>query len=287
MIFLSKLIRFHRKFIGTIKSRYLISKIRDIDRPYTDLLVDAIWETVRNKVSPQEKELIDRIENKRKELLGSEEVITIIDYGPVSADLIKSEEEIRDGTLMVKSVSEACKASKGYRGCLLLFKIIRKTNPSICLELGSCMGISASYQSAALKMNNNGKLVTMEGSDSLSLLAEKVLSDLGLNNTSVVCGRFHNNLETVLANNQPVSYAFIDGHHDEVATVEYFEKIQKYLSDTSVLVFDDIDWSEGMRNAWRAIKENKNVKISIRRGNMGICVMNKGIKGNYSYELPV
>ena len=148
-------------------------------------------------------------------------------------------------------------------------------------------GHSASYQATALKMNNNGKLISMEGADSLSLLAKKLLSDLGLNNATVVCGRFQDNLETVFANNQPVSYAFVDGHHNEAATVEYFEMIQKYLADTSILVFDDIKWSAGMKNAWRTIKENKNVKISISYGNMGICVMNKGIKDKYSYKIPV
>lgn len=280
---LSEIFRFCQKALVNTKSRYIISKIRYIDRPYTDHLADALLETINNKVSNNEKELIDKIEYKRKELLSSEELITKKYYLARSPDQIKSKEQT--GARQVVT-SDVCKASKGYRDCLLLFKIIRKTDPSICLELGTCLGISASYQATALKMNKNGKLITIEGHDSLSLLAKKLLSDLGLNNATVVCGRFQDNLETVLTNNQPVSYAFIDGHHNEAATVEYFEMIQKYLSDTSIVIVDDIIWSEGMKNAWSTIKKNKNVKISISQGYMGICVMNKCIKDKYSYKLP-
>ena len=285
MIRLNGMFSFCRKALVNTISRYMISKIRYIDRPFTDHLADALLESIVNNVSNNEIELIDKIEFKRKELLSSEEMITINDYGARSPDQIRSDNQtgVRQ---VVKSTSDVCKASKSYRDSLLLFKIIRKTEPSICLELGTCLGISASYQATALKMNKNGKLITMEGDNSLSLSAKQLLSDLELDNATVVCGSFQDNLESVLTNNHPVNYAFIDGHHDEVATVEYFEMIQKYLSDTSIVIVDDIKWSEGMKNAWSTIKKNKNVKISISHGIMGICVMNKDIKNKYSFKIP-
>ena len=52
----------------------------------------------------------------------------------------------------------------------------------------------------------------------------------------------------------------IDGHHDEQATIAYFEKFIPYLSKNSIIVFDDISWSDGMRRAWNTIEKNEMVK---------------------------
>jgi hypothetical protein len=63
------------------------------------------------------------------------------------------------GKVVTRTVGEVSKgASKPYFWSLLLFKLIRKFRPSICLELGTCLGISASFQAAALKLNGIGKI---------------------------------------------------------------------------------------------------------------------------------
>jgi len=149
------------------------------------------------------------------------------------------------------------------------------------------LGISASFQAAALKLNAMGKIVTLEGADVLASLAERHFQTLGLDNANVVIGRFQDTLDEVLNAYKPVDYAFIDGHHDEKATLAYFEQIMPSLSQQTVLVFDDISWSEGMKRTWRTIMADERVKISIDLQQMGICVIDSRIEHRKNITIPM
>jgi len=159
-----------------------------------------------------------------------------------------------------------------------LFKFIREFRPSVCLELGTCLGISASYHAAALELNNHGKIVTLEGSESLASLARENFERLGLKRVTVVVGRFQDTLEEVLRRQAPIDFVFIDGHHDEHATLAYFEKIFPFLSEDAVLVLDDISWSNGMKRAWKTIVSNKRINISVDLFNVGVCIIASSLK---------
>ena len=98
---------------------------------------------------------------------------------------------------------------------------------------------------------------------------------------------FVNNTIAVMTENKPIDYAFIDGHHDEKATISYFEKFIPHLSKNSIIVFDDISWSDGMRHAWENIEKNKVVKISLDLGVIGICVLDENIDEKYSFRIPM
>ena len=187
---------------------------------------EALKETFQNQVSSEEYKWITKIEQLRDKLNSSTTEIGMVDFGARKASLILGNEEISHGTLVRKTIGEVCRgASKDYFWCPLLFKLIRKFKPAVCIELGTCLGISASFQAAGLKLNGLGKLVTLEGADSLAYLAEKNFQILGLNNVKVVMGRFQDTLDEALNAQRHVDYAFIDGHHDEEATLEYLEQI--------------------------------------------------------------
>jgi hypothetical protein len=69
-----------------------------------------------------------------------------------------------------------------------------------------------------------------------------------------------------------VGYAFVDGHHDEHATLGYLDLIEPKLLAPRVVVFDDIAWSEGMQRAWATLRADKRVLASHEAFGMGICV---------------
>mgnify|MGYP000079522577 FL=1 len=93
----------------------------------------------------------------------------------------------------------------------------------------------------ALSLNKAGKIVTIEGVKTLAKYAEQNIETIGLENVRVVAGRFQDVLDEVLNESSPIDFAFIDGHHDEKATMRYFEQIIPFLSNQPrVLVFDDI-----------------------------------------------
>jgi len=252
------------------------------------LLGIALKETLQNDLSTQEKIWIERIEDLRKELCSSSDQISIVDFGAGSPDLGLSEEKMYSGRTITRTIGTTCRsASVPYHESLLLFKLIRKLEPANCVELGTCLGISASFEAAALKLNGSGFLVTLEGAEVLATLAEGNFNRLGLDNIRVVTGRFQDTLDEVLISSKPIDYVFIDGHHDESATLAYFKKIIPFLAKKSLLVFDDISWSQGMKKAWKMIIADDRVGISVNLQQFGVCLVVDKPHGQKHIRIPL
>lgn len=71
----------------------------------------------------------------------------------------------------------------------------------------------------------------------------------------------------------PIHYAFIDGHHDEHATLAYMNLILPFLAKPALLVFDDINWTAGMVRAWQAIRRDPRVTVTVQLLKLGIGVV--------------
>lgn len=268
----------------SFKSSWLktIESIADISEP----LSIAIQDTINGSITDEERLWIEKIETLRRELLKSSESIEMVNYGGGKNDRIQKENDEDEGVIVKNTIGSICKASsKSPFWAFMLFKIIRNFKPEKCIELGTNLGISASYQAAALKLNGSGKLVTLEGDQTLASLAIQHFDLLCLDNIKVVTGRFQDTLEDVIFNNLPIDYAFIDGHHQEKATLAYFDQICKHISKASVLVFDDITWTEGMIRAWKAIENDKRVGLTVNLRKIGICVIDPGVIAKQNYQL--
>ena len=233
----------------------------------------AIWETVHHQINSEEKDWITRIEQIRKQFTGNPTPVTIRDFGAGSPDSQRLEEEMEHGMVSTATYGEISLGSKPALWALLLFKLIRTIQPETAIELGTCIGISAAYQSAAQHINGKGRLITIEGSEAIAGLAKKNIESLGLKNVEILCGTFKELLPEVFAKSSPVNYVFIDGHHDEQATIAYFKLLLPHLSSGAILVFDDISWSDGMRRAWKKIREHSSVTFTVDLKMLGICVI--------------
>ncbi|HKJ32533.1 MAG TPA: hypothetical protein VKA34_11935, partial [Balneolales bacterium] len=199
---LKKIARPFLRSILKLKAHGVISRLCESDG-VSKSLGEALRETLQNEVPSDEKMWIERIELHRDVLNASDTKITIVDYGAGKPGQKLSEDEMRKGREVTRTISEISKsASKPYFWSLLLFKLIRKFEPGQCLELGTSLGISAAYQAAALKLNGSGKIITLEGSDSLATLAKRHVQSLSLDNVRVAVGRFQDTLDGILrANN--------------------------------------------------------------------------------------
>jgi len=250
-----------------------LRRLSELDAPVCKSLAKAMRAAIAGEVSDLEEEWIDKIESLRAELARSTEEILVVDYGARSAELDLSADEMYEGRETPKVVGDVCKnAANTKQWLLLLFRIIRELRPRLCLELGTNLGISASYQAAALKVNDRGEIVTLEGEKNLVALAEKNFERLGLDNVSAIVGRFHDTLGGALDELGPVDLAFIDGHHDGDATMNYFDQIHPALSENAIVVFDDIFWSESMQRFWRAIVDDGRVLASVELAQWGIVI---------------
>lgn len=227
------------------------------------------------RLAPEEQALVDRIEAERAKLEQSDEQVEYLDFGAgPSGETGRSAEEMEQGTRVVRRVGEVARtASKPPQAARLLFDLVRERRPETCLELGTCVGISAAYQAAALELNGRGFLYTIEGAAPLAERARGVLERLGLaDRVELRNGRFADVLPGVLADRE-FDLAFVDGHHDERATLDYFALIRPRMRPGGVMAFDDVDWSEGMRRAWNKIRGSDAVASSWTRKGIGFVTL--------------
>lgn len=156
--------------------------------------------------------------------------------------------------------------------CTLLMRLVRELAPRRCLELGTAFGVSGAYQAAALELNGSGSLTTLEGSSEWAQIAERGFSELGLARVQTLVGPISETFEEA-ARGGPFDYAFIDAEHAEEAILGYFDTMLPDLAGEAVVVFDDIDWSEGTWTAWCAVAAHKRVFRSVALGRMGIVAL--------------
>ena len=229
-------------------------------------------EVLSHELTNREACCIAHIETLRARLKASEKKIAIRDYGAGTSLLGKGALQRRESVVRHAALATIVRYSKPPLHALVLFKLIRHFHPRACLELGTCLGISSAYIGSALKLNGNGKLLTLEGAGSLAQLARRHFSELDLNNIGLIAGPFRKSLPAALKRMPELDFVFIDGHHDGRATLAYLDRIKPYLVSRAFLVFDDISWSPGMRRAWNQIRRQAGMVHAIDLGMFGMCV---------------
>jgi len=275
MINLKRILKAPLQFLRRRNTKGTLIRLASHKNPELRAIGVALQESLANNLSLQEEKAISLIEERRSFLLNSDKEIAIVDYGAGSSNSKRTKKEMERGFTSTTLVSKIAAASKTKFWAIVLFKVIRKLEPLSCVELGSCVGISASYQATALNLNGKGAIVTLEGSNKIAEIAKETFENLGVENASVVTGPFHETLANVCETSKPIDFFFNDGHHDHDAVLRYFNQVMPYLSDTAIIVFDDISWSSGMREAWIEIEKDKCVAASIDLHNIGIALINK------------
>lgn len=269
------------------RAKSAVSKLASHADPRVRAVGAALLETLTGGLSPEERAWIERIEQRRNSLLNSDKSITVIAYGAGKPGSKKTMDEMNAGHETTGYVRNICKASKPQFWATLLFKMVRSLKPESCIELGSCVGISASYLSAACKLNGKGLLRTLEGSPATAEIARESLEGLGLENGSVITGPFHKTLQGVLETAKPVDFFFNDGHHDRTAVLQYFDLSIPYLAEDAVIVFDDISWSSGMRQAWEEIENDSRVLVTLDLYDIGIAILGNNPSAKEKYRIPL
>jgi len=155
----------------------------------------------------------------------------------------------------------------------LLLRLIRYYNLRNILELGTGLGISTLYLMYA---NSSANIVSIEGHKEYFDYASKLLN-LHKNNCNLFL--INKNIEIALSEiiNNSIDFAFVDGNHTYHATMYYFEQLLKVKHSDSIFVFDDINWSNEMRAAWKAIVKHNEVKLSVELFRFGIVFFNENI----------
>jgi predicted O-methyltransferase YrrM len=128
------------------------------------------------------------------------------------------------------------------------------------VELGTCLGITTLYLHAAAP---NAKVYTLEGCPQTAGVAKDVFGKAGVKDINVITGNFDDTLPGVIAGLDKLDFVYIDGNHQRDATLKYFEWCLPKVHEDTMLIFDDIYWSEGMKQAWAQIKSHPDVTATV------------------------
>lgn len=203
------------------------------------------------------------IEHVRKTLMINDAIITIEDFGAGSRIFSGLERKISG---IARTSLKPAKYSR------LLHNIIAYYQPKTSIELGTSLGITTAYLA---KANSSGKVITLEGSGAIAAIAKNNFAKLSIENIEIVQGNFNETLPQVLLKNPVIDFAFIDGNHSKKPTLDYFHALLPHTGSDTILVFDDIHWSEEMEGAWAEIQASTEVRLSIDLFFVGIVFFKK------------
>jgi predicted O-methyltransferase YrrM len=192
------------------------------------------------------------VEALRSSLLADGTVLSVEDFGA--------------GVSSSRSVASIARSAlKPRKFGQLFFRMARYYQPSSILELGTSLGITTSYLALGAP---SASVVTCEGAPAVAAVARRNFASLGLSSLRVIEGNFDDTLSLALA--PSLDFVYVDGNHRLEPTLRYFRQMQPFLHADSIVVFDDIHWSEEMEEAWAALKADPSVTCSVDLFYIGI-----------------
>ncbi len=154
-------------------------------------------------------------------------------------------------------------SSKGKYG-YLLYQLSKHYSFQNILELGTSLGVGTLHLH---KGNPNANIITIEACPQTFAYTREKITPFCSNNIQFINDTF----EHVLNQNLPVfDFVFIDGHHDGKALLHYLEKIKPYIHNETILLLDDIRWSDDMLKAWSEIISFEDYHLTIDLFRMGL-----------------
>ncbi len=217
----------------------------------------------------------ERIEQHRNYLLTSCEQIARLDYGAGSVA----------GQAMQVSGLARNALSQPFQ-CRFLFRLVNFLKPQSVLELGTSFGISTAYLSAG---SISSEIDTVEGDPEIAAFAEKTFEALDCQNISLYVTRFQDYIDLHLTEKGTIDLLFIDGHHTGQALLHYYDAIKHTFHSDTVLVVDDIYWSEDMQAGWNELISYPEVTQSVDCFHFGLIFFSNNFIGleNHKIRLPI
>jgi predicted O-methyltransferase YrrM len=233
-----------------------------------------VFEFVKFVLNDKKKyDVYEPIEKQRQILLNDKTIIDVEDFGAGST-VIKTKKRV------VKDIAASSLKPKKYSQ--LLFRMIQFYHKENVLELGTSFGITTAYLAST---KNNPTVTSMEGSQSIANIAQQSFDTLQLKNIHIVRGDFEKTLSSFLDSSSTIDFAFLDGNHRKIPTLQYFKQILSKSTEETIFVFDDIHWSAAMEEAWEEIKMHGAVTLTIDLFFIGIVFLKKDFKVKQHFSI--
>jgi len=184
----------------------------------------------------------------RKSVINDHKLIKITDFGAGSRVFKDNLRKISD---LGKNAGATPKRMR------LLYRVTAYLKPNHVLELGTSVGLAT----AAFGLAETGKVTSIEGCAKITKVAREKLQPVKISRLTLENEQFSVFLDRKTDDFYDLVY--IDGNHSQEATLRYFKALLPRITEDSVLIFDDIYWSEGMTAAWKMIKMHTRVRLTI------------------------
>lgn len=237
----------------------------DVHSPF----VFALLEEVLNDRAP--KAAYEKVEALRRKLLNSADIIEVTDLGAGSLMGATNTRKIRN------IVRHAAKPPKFGQ---LFYRLVKYLKAETVLELGTSMGLSTAYMAKA-----GATVHTIEGCPNIAARAAANFAELELKNIRQYVGNFDIELTKVLDKIPSPDIVYIDGNHREEPTVQYFLDCLPKIKRSTVLIFDDVHWTDGMERAWETIKAHNAVTLTIDLFFIGLVFVSPDFKVKQHFVL--
>lgn len=179
-----------------------------------------------------------------------------------------------------KKVSEILRTSgTNPRYGEILYQLIKYYKCNQLLELGTSLGVATSYMCSAVASNSPANLYTLEGNSELLNFTKANFSRFFPgNNIQFIHGNFDLVLPGLLQTINTLDLVFIDGNHTYEATMNYFNLISPKLHQNSLVIIDDIYWSNEMKQAWNEIKLSPKVYATVDLFRWGLVIFKQDMQ---------
>lgn len=211
------------------------------------------------------------IESRRAKMERDSTPIEILDLGAGKKGLRQS---------TIKAVTR--RTSKSQKLGRLLFRLSNYFQPSTILELGTSMGISAAYLYAG---HCRSQLYTLEGAPAVADRARELFNDLGYEGITTITGNFDDTLVPLLQRIGKVDMVYMDGNHRLAPTLRYFRELLPHLTEESVVIMDDIHWSEEMEAAWDEVRNHPSVRCTVDLFFIGLVFFSPSFKEKQHFSI--
>jgi len=223
--------------------------------------------------------LSDKIETIRANIAakGDEKVAFWYSPKPGSADdRVTHNTRPKPGEILDFTMQHVARTGKKKHWGVFLHLLGEAHGARTIFELGSCAGISGCYIASADSVK---EFITVEGSSALAKMADQNIRRV-FPTAKVINSLFDDAIDQEVPKlKQSIDYVFIDGHHERIATIHYYERLLPYLSQKAIVVFDDISWSYDMREAWKELSARREFCHAVDLGEMGVCIYDPSSTG--------
>jgi predicted O-methyltransferase YrrM len=214
----------------------------------------AVFNDTRKNRPP----FFEKIEQERKKLLQSRRVILFNDLGAGGKG--------GNGLKELRVAAVAKRSLKQARYARFLYRLAAHVQAHHMVELGTSLGITTAYLASV----EGAKVYTVEGDVNIHEIALANWANLSITNIQASVFNLNEKWADLVNSMDKIDLLFIDANHRQEAMIQYFHQSLPRLHEKSVVVFDDIYWSEDTRQAWEILKNEKGVTLSFDIYQMGV-----------------